>query len=76
VRTWAGVAAPKGLPADILKKLNADMLAGLADSETKEKLNKIGLDIQPSTPDGMKALVAEQVVKWKKVVADAQIPQQ
>jgi tripartite-type tricarboxylate transporter receptor subunit TctC len=76
VQTWAGLAAPKGLPADILKKLNDDMLAGLADSETKERLNKIGLDIRPSTPDGMKALVAEQVAKWKKVVADAQIPQE
>lgn len=76
VRTWTGVAGPKGLPADIVTKLNDAMRAGLADSETKEKLNKIGVDIQPSTPDGMKALVAEQVAKWKKVAADAKIPQQ
>jgi tripartite-type tricarboxylate transporter receptor subunit TctC len=76
VRTWTGLAAPRGLPADIVKKLNDAMRASLADSETKEKLNKIGVDIQPGTPDGMKELVTEQVAKWKKVVADAQIPQQ
>jgi tripartite-type tricarboxylate transporter receptor subunit TctC len=76
VQTWASLAAPKGTPADIVKKLNDDLRAGLADNDTKEKLQKIGMDIQPGTPDAMKALVAEQVAKWKKVVADAQIPQQ
>ncbi len=76
VQTWASLAAPKGTPADIVKRLNDDLRAGLADNDTKEKLQKIGMDIQPGTPDAMKALVAEQVAKWKKVVADAQIPQQ
>jgi tripartite-type tricarboxylate transporter receptor subunit TctC len=76
VQTWASLAAPKGTPADIVKKLNDDLRAGLAESDTKERLNKIGMDIKPGTPDEMKALAAEQVAKWKKVVADANIPQQ
>ncbi|MCX7313247.1 MAG: tripartite tricarboxylate transporter substrate binding protein [Hyphomicrobiales bacterium] len=76
VKTWVSLAAPKGTPADVVKKLNADTRAGLAEKDIKEKLNKIGVDVQPGTPDEMKALVTEQVAKWKKVVADAGIPQQ
>ena len=76
VQTWLGLAAPKGTPADIVAKLNADTRAGLADKDTKEKLNKIGLDVHSSTPEEMKTMVAGQIAKWKKVVADAHIPQQ
>jgi tripartite-type tricarboxylate transporter receptor subunit TctC len=76
VKTWVGLAAPKGTPADVVKKINDATRAGLADKETTERLNKIGLDVHTSTPDEMKAMVSEQIVKWKKVIADAHIPQQ
>jgi len=44
-------------------KLNADARAGLADTDTKEKLNKIGLDVHSITPDEMKTMVFEQIAK-------------
>ena len=76
VQTWLGLAAPKGTPEAVVQKLNADLVAGLADPEAKQRLNKIGLDVHTSTPEAMRAMVAEQIAKWKKVVADAGIPQQ
>src|SRR3954463_13164113 len=76
VQTWLGLAAPKGTPPDIVAKLNAATRAGLPHKETVERLNKVGLDVHPSTPDEMKAMVTEQIAKWKKVVADSHIPQQ
>ena len=56
--------------------LAAATRAGLADKETIERLNKIGVDVRTSSPGEMHTMVAEQVAKWKKVVADAHIPQQ
>jgi tripartite-type tricarboxylate transporter receptor subunit TctC len=76
VKTWVALAGPKGMPEGIVKKINAAARAGLADKETVARLNKIGVDVRTSTPDEMKAMVTEQVAKWKKVVADAHIPQQ
>jgi len=76
VQTWLGLAAPKGTPPAIIQKLSADTAAGLADPEAKARLNKIGLDVHTSTPEAMRAMVAEQIAKWKKVVAEAHIPQQ
>ena len=76
VKTWVALAGPKGMPASIVGKINAATRAGLADKETIERLNKIGVDVRTSSPEEMKAMVTEQVAKWKKVVADAHIPQQ
>jgi tripartite-type tricarboxylate transporter receptor subunit TctC len=77
VRTWIGVAAPKGLPEPILKRLNEAMRSALADPAVAERLRKTGgMDVQASSPEEMRTMVAAQVARWRKVVADANIPQQ
>jgi tripartite-type tricarboxylate transporter receptor subunit TctC len=77
VRTWVGIAAPKGLPEPILKRLNDAMRSALADPAIVERLRKTGgMDVHPSSPEEMRTLVASQVARWRKVVADAKIPQQ
>jgi hypothetical protein len=40
------------------------------------ELRKIGMDVRASSPEEMRTMIAGQIAKWKKVVADAQIPQQ
>lgn len=53
------------------------MRAALADPAIIERLRKTGgMDVRASSPEEMRTLVAEQVARWKKVVADAKIPQQ
>src|SRR6185503_5216289 len=37
VKTWVGLAAPKGTPADVVKKINDATRAGLADKDTIER---------------------------------------
>jgi tripartite-type tricarboxylate transporter receptor subunit TctC len=76
VQTWLGLAAPKGTPAPIVQKLNTEMRAVLADVSVQERLKKIGMDVRSSSPEEMRDMVAGQIAKWKKVVADANIPQQ
>ena len=76
VQTWLGLAAPKGTPQPVVQRLNAGMRAALADAPVQERLRKIGMDVRASSPDEMRTMIAGQIAKWKKVVADAQIPQQ
>jgi tripartite-type tricarboxylate transporter receptor subunit TctC len=75
VRTWLGLAAPKGTPAPVVARLNAAVRAGLTNPQVDARLRKIGMDVAPSSPEEMRTLVASQVANWKKVVADAKIPQ-
>jgi hypothetical protein len=39
-----------------------------------ERLRELGSDTRPTTPEGFKERVADDVAKWTKVVADAKIP--
>jgi tripartite-type tricarboxylate transporter receptor subunit TctC len=76
VQTWLGLAAPKGTPPPVVQRLNAGMRAALADAPVQERLRKIGMDVRGSSPEEMRTMISSQIAKWKKVVADAQIPQQ
>lgn len=74
VTSWLGVAGPAGLPADFVNKVNAEIKAILAEPAVIEKLRGFGSEAMPTTPTGFKARVAEDVAKWTKVVAEANIP--
>ena len=76
VRSWMGVAAPKGLPPAITERLNSEMRFISARPPVKDKLEQLGNEVRASSPDEMKSWIANEVVKWRKVVADAKIPQQ
>ena len=74
VRTWAGLVLPKGVPADVLSRLNAEVNAMLADAGVKKALEKAtGGEARGSTPDDMRALVRSEITKWSKVIDEAKI---
>jgi tripartite-type tricarboxylate transporter receptor subunit TctC len=75
VRTWLGMATVKGVPQPIVERLNSELRVVLAMPATKEKLGKIGVDVRASSPQEMRDFVAAEIGKWKKVVAEANIPQ-
>ncbi len=76
VRTWLGLAAPKGTPAAVVKRLNSAIREGLADPGVNAQLREIGIDVNATSPDEMRDLVLAQIAKWKRVVADSGIPQE
>ena len=71
--SWLGVAGPPKLPADIVKRLHAEITAILEEPEVIEKLRVLGTLPLASTPEGFKQRVAADVGKWSKVVTDAGI---
>ena len=76
VRSWMGIAAPKGLPQPIVDKLNTEIRYVAARDPAKGKLEALGNEVRASSPQEMHDWVANEVAKWRKVVADAKIPQQ
>jgi tripartite-type tricarboxylate transporter receptor subunit TctC len=73
VTGWLGMAGPAGLPPALVAKVNAEIKAILADPDVIAKLRQLGADVRPTTPEGFKARVADDIAKWTKVVADAKI---
>jgi tripartite-type tricarboxylate transporter receptor subunit TctC len=77
VRTWAGIFAPKGTPAPVVARLNAAIQQSLARPDVKARLEEVvGGDVQGSTPEAMKTMVASEAARWTDVIKKANIPQQ
>jgi len=73
VQSWQAVAGPKGLPADIKAKLQAEIKAALNDPAVKEKLMAQGFEIVANTPDEFAKFQAAEFAKWKQLIETRKI---
>lgn len=73
VTSFSGIAAPVGTPKPIVERLNKEIRAVLADPETRKHVAALGGDIQPSSPEAMRALVEGEIAKWRRIVAQRKI---
>jgi tripartite-type tricarboxylate transporter receptor subunit TctC len=68
VSVWFGICAPKGTPPEIVDKLNAAVNAVLANPKLVERFHDLGGEPMPMSPAEFGKLVADETVKWAKVV--------
>jgi len=65
---WYGLFAPKGTPADIAARLNAETLKIVRTPEIKERFAKLASEILPGSPEQFAAFQKAEIAKWAKVV--------
>jgi tripartite-type tricarboxylate transporter receptor subunit TctC len=70
---WTAVVVPAGVPADIVKRLNAAVLAAVAAPEVQRALTIQGVDPDPGAPEAVSARIKADIVKWTAVVKAAGI---
>jgi tripartite-type tricarboxylate transporter receptor subunit TctC len=70
---WQGIGAPKNTPAEIIDKLNKEINAGLADPKIKARLADLGSTALAGSPADFGRLIADETVKWGKVIRAANI---
>jgi tripartite-type tricarboxylate transporter receptor subunit TctC len=71
---WFGFFGPKGVPADVVGKLNGAMKEILADPAIKAKFTELGLDVatpEQQTPQGLAAFHKAEVDKWWPIIQAA-----
>jgi tripartite-type tricarboxylate transporter receptor subunit TctC len=71
---WHGLWTPKGVPAEVIAKLNAAVKQSLADPTVQQKLAAVGQEIVPpgrQTPQGLGAFQQAEMEKWFPVVKAA-----
>ena len=73
VSQWYGIFAPAKTPAPIVAQLNKVLNEVLADKSVIKRLEDHGAEVSTMTPEQMRAYVAQEQVKWKKVVQAARI---
>jgi tripartite-type tricarboxylate transporter receptor subunit TctC len=70
---WLVVLTPAGTPKATVDLLNAQVAKILDLPDVKERLQTIGFDPAPSTPEAAAAHMKAETDKWTKVVRDANI---
>ena len=73
VNGWYGICSPK-LAKPLESKINADLVKVLASAALKQRLDDQGIDVQSSTPEELVAHAKAEILKWLKVVKEANLP--
>jgi len=71
---WHGVWTPKGVPRDIIMKLNAGIVETLADTSIRQRFADLGQDIPPraeQTPQALAAFHKSEIDKWYPLIRSA-----
>ncbi|RYE78560.1 MAG: tripartite tricarboxylate transporter substrate binding protein [Oxalobacteraceae bacterium] len=68
VYSWQGIAAPKGLPADVKAKLHGAIVGALNGDEVKKRLTEQGFEVVADSPADFAKFQAQELARWKQVI--------
>src|SRR5262249_19592974 len=76
VVSWYGLSVPIKTPAEIVKKMNADTVAAVADPSVNGRLAPLSYETMAGTPEEVGAYLKADVEKWGRVIKEAGIQAQ
>jgi tripartite-type tricarboxylate transporter receptor subunit TctC len=68
---WFGFFAPAGLPPELTRFINGEMVKAVNDPRVRELIQSQGADIVGDTPEEFLAFVNAEIAKWAKVIESA-----
>jgi tripartite-type tricarboxylate transporter receptor subunit TctC len=71
--SWNGMWGPKGMPKEIISRLNQALGRILQQPETQERLRADGREPAPSSPEEFAAVISREIGKWNRVVKNGNI---
>jgi tripartite-type tricarboxylate transporter receptor subunit TctC len=73
VASWNALAAPAGTPPEVIERLGRAAREAAASPAVREKLGKLGVRVQASTPAELQALLGSEIKRWGDVIRKAGI---
>jgi len=73
---WLGVVGPAGMPADVVKTLNAAVHDAVNSKALTERLGNLGAIVSLSTPDEFQGFLVSELGKWGDAIKQAGVPKQ
>jgi tripartite-type tricarboxylate transporter receptor subunit TctC len=70
---WYGIVGPANMPAGIVKRLNEEINALLANPELAERLSAEALEPMPMTPDEFGRYIRDDIARWSKLAKERKI---
>jgi tripartite-type tricarboxylate transporter receptor subunit TctC len=75
VYSWQAVAAPKGLPRDVVAKLQPALIAVLRDPDMVKRFDELGFEVVANSNAEFATFLNVELGRWKTVVDAAGIKQ-
>ena len=71
VTNWHGLVGPKGMPKDVVDRLNREVNEALKSSDVEKLLAADGLEPAGGSPQELAAILREEIARWSRVVKQA-----
>jgi tripartite-type tricarboxylate transporter receptor subunit TctC len=68
---WYGFVGPAKIPAEIVRRLNSEIVAVLALPEIRERLLSQGVEARPTTPEEFARIITTDIARWAVVIKRA-----
>ena len=68
VTSWQAFMGPKGMPKDVVTKLNAELVAALNAPEVRERFAQQGFDVVANKPEEFADFQRKEIARWREVV--------
>lgn len=73
VITSYGILVPAGTPRDVISRLNAEWNKSVAMADTRDKLSAAGFEPMAGTPEQYGEFIKTEMLRWAKVIKDANV---
>ncbi len=70
---WFGAFAPAGTPKAIVDQLNAAINKSMESKELRERMDTLGVQLEPHPPEWLAAFAKSETAKWAKAIREAGI---
>ena len=70
---WYGLLAPAGTPESAIKVLNEAMNKVLNDPAVRKRLQDLGAEPSPGSPEQLRAFLNSELERWGRVIREANV---
>jgi tripartite-type tricarboxylate transporter receptor subunit TctC len=67
-RGWGGFLAPAGTPADIVAKLNRELIKAMSEQDYVDYVHDLGSEVATTTPEEFAVFMRAEAAKWAPIV--------
>jgi tripartite-type tricarboxylate transporter receptor subunit TctC len=70
---WTGLVAPAATPPEIVRRINAEVVAILREPAVVARMTEMVTIPQPTTPEEYAAFIRSEIAKWREVARAANV---
>jgi tripartite-type tricarboxylate transporter receptor subunit TctC len=68
VSGWNCIVAPRGTPPQVIKRLNAEIVAGFKQPDVLDRLRKQSIEPVAGSPEQLAAFMKSELARYRKVI--------